>query len=213
MKLRFSFLSFVTLLVFLLSFPAWADVKLPSPRTDHRMTLFEALKQRASAPGGDFPTAPLSDGELSDVLWATTGLNRGAQGWTVPMAEGLPPYVDVYVAQGSGVFLYDWKGNALKEISKEDIRAKIGSQRFVASAPCSLILVGNARSLSSFKDKNTQKEFAHVAAGAMTQDTYLAASALGLGARYIHSMKTDEIKRALRLPAEDFVICLMILGK
>jgi nitroreductase len=155
----------------------------------------------------------LSAEDLSDILWASTGLNRGERGWTVPMSEGLPPYVDIYAALDNGVFLYDWKNNSLREISKEDIRAKIGAQRFVASAPCSLILVANAKSLSKFKDKDIQKEFAHVAAGAMTQDAYLAAAALGVGARYIHSMKLDEINSALRLTKEDFAICLMILGK
>jgi nitroreductase len=129
------------------------------------------------------------------------------------MSEGLPPYVDVYVATNEGVFLYDWGNNSLGEISKEDIRAKIGAQRFVASAPSSLILVGNSKALSEFKDESVQKEFAHVAAGAMTQDTYLAAAALNVGTRYIHSMKTDEIRSALNLPKDDFPICLMIMGK
>jgi hypothetical protein len=192
---------------------AWADVKLPAPRMDNGVTLFDALKRRASAPGGDIPATPLSEAELSDVLWATVGLNRGQTGWTVPMANGLPPYVDVYAALADGVFLYDWKDNILREISKEDVRANIGGQRFVAATPCVLILVGNAEALSHFRDAETKKEFANVAVGAMTQDTYLAAAALGLGARYIHSMKISEVKRALSLPEDDFPICLMMLGK
>ncbi|MDR1049319.1 MAG: hypothetical protein LBL51_06140, partial [Synergistaceae bacterium] len=98
--------------------PAAADVKLPEPRA-HAMTLFEALKRRSSAPGADFPTAPLSLEDLSDVLWAASGLNRG-RGWTVPMTQGLPPYVDIYAALKDGVFLYDWESHSLREISKAD---------------------------------------------------------------------------------------------
>jgi hypothetical protein len=180
---------------------------------DNKMTLFTAFKNRASAPGGDFPTAPLSAADLSDILWATTGLNRGSSGWTVPMAQGLPPYVDVYAALDAGIFLYDWKNHALVEISKADIRAKIGLQRFVASAPCSLVFVANKESLKSIKDETTKRDFANVAAGAMTQDTYLAAASLNVGARYIHSLKFDDIKSALRLPEDNWVICVMILGK
>jgi nitroreductase len=177
------------------------------------MPLFEALKKRQSAPGGDFPTAPLSDEELSNALWAATGLNRGEKGWTVPMDKGLPPYVDVYAALPSGVFRYDWKGHALSDISKKDIRAGIGLQNFVASAPCSLIFVANAESLSEIKNEALRGQFAAVAAGAMTQDVYLAAAAMGLGARYIHSIKEPEIKRELALKDSDSVICLMLLGK
>jgi hypothetical protein len=192
---------------------ALADEKLPEPQTSGGMGLFDALKKRASSPGGDFPNAPLSAGELSSVLWAATGLNRGDSGWTVPMDRGTPPYVDVYVALEGGVFLYDWRTNSLVERTRDDIRGDIGLQNFVASAPCSLILVANAESLSVFSDEDLRTQFADVAAGAMTQDVYLAAAAMNLGARYIHSLKEPEIKNALRLEDTDRVICLMMLGK
>lgn len=209
------FLSVSVLISFMILYgtSAMADIKLPAPQTEGGMGVFEALKKRASAPGGDFPTSALSPGELSSILWAATGLNRGDTGWTVPMAMGLPPYVDVYAALKDGVFLYDWKNNSLVEISKTDIRGGIGMQRFVANAPCSLIFVANAKSLSEINDEPHRREFADVAAGAMTQDVYLASAALGIGARYIDSIKEDEIKSAVSLPEGDRVICLMILGK
>jgi SagB-type dehydrogenase family enzyme len=177
------------------------------------MGLFEALKKRQSAPGGDFPTADPSDAELSNVLWAATGLNRGEKGWVVPMDRGLPPYVDVYAALPSGVFRYDWKTHSLADISKKDIRANLGLQNFVASAPCSLIFVANIESLSAVKNDSLKLQFSAVAVGAMTQDVYLAAAAMGLGARYIHSIKEADIKRELSLNDGDSVICLMLLGK
>jgi hypothetical protein len=193
--------------------PATADIKLPLPQTDGGIGVFEALKKRASAPGGDFPTAALPMEELSSLLWAATGLNRGETGWTVPMHMGLPPYVDVYAILDSGTFLYDWKANSLVEISKTDIRGNAGMQRFVASAPCGMVFVANGKSLSEIKDESLQREFADVAAGAMTQDVYLAAASLGIGARYIHSLKENELRAALSLPEDDRIICLMILGK
>ncbi|MDR0647859.1 MAG: nitroreductase family protein [Synergistaceae bacterium] len=192
---------------------AWADKKLPAPQTSGGMSLFEALKKRQSAPGGDFPTANVTDADLSSVLWAATGLNRGENGWTVPMERGLPPYVDVYAAMASGVFRYDWKTHSLLDVSKKDIRPNIGLQNFVAQAPCSLIFVANSESLSAINSEAFRLQFAAVAAGAMTQDVYLAAAALGLGARYIHSIKEAEIKRELALKDADSVICLMLLGK
>jgi hypothetical protein len=150
--------------------------------------------------------------DLSTVLWAASGLNRGDKGWTVPMDHGLPPYVRVYAALDSGVFLYDWSANALTDVSGEDIRDKIGAQRFVGKAPCVLILVSSAEGLSTIPE-NFKRQFAAVAVGAMTQDVYLASAALGLGARYIHSIKMDEARAALSLPDGDEIICLMLLGK
>jgi hypothetical protein len=193
--------------------PALADISLPAPQTDGGMGLFKALKERSSAPGGDFPTAPLSMEDLSTILWSATGLNRGEKGWTVPMTNGLSPYVYIYAALDSGVYRYDWAANSLIELSKEDIRDKIGAQRFVASAPCSLILISSAEGLETVKDDGLKKEFAAVAVGGMTQDIYLAAAALNVGARYIHSIKFAETRSLLGIPDGDEIICLMILGK
>ncbi|MDR2528845.1 MAG: nitroreductase family protein [Synergistaceae bacterium] len=190
---------------------AWG-AELPPPRMEGGMGLFEAFKKRASVPGGDFPTGKLELEELSTILWAASGLNRGERGWTVPMARGLAPYCKVYVAEDVGIFLYDWRTHSLKEISKENVRAKVGAQSFVKMAPCILIVVADGEGLAEF-DEPDRAEFANVAAGAMTQDIYLAAAALGVGTRYIHSMRVDEIQRALGLPEGDRPICLMMLGK
>jgi SagB-type dehydrogenase family enzyme len=192
---------------------AFAGIKLPAPQTEGGMGLFEALKLRQSAPGGGFPKGDLSEQELSNILWAMSGLNRGKTGWTVPMASGLPPYVRIYAALKDGVFLYDWDTHSLEDVSKKDIRADIGAQRFVADAPCILILVPDTKALAEFDDETTRLEFANVAAGAMTQDAYLAAAAMNLGARYIHAMKEDAIKEALSIAEDNRPICIFPLGK
>ena len=203
----------LSLLLLSVGTSAYADVKLPPPQTEGGMGLFESLKKRASAAGGDFPIAPIEPEELSTILWAATGLNRGETGWTVPMAKGLEPYCKIYVAQDEGIFLYDWRVHGLTEVSKENIRAKVGSQNFVKTAPCILIVVADGKALSDNFNEKDAAEFAAVAAGAMTQDVYLAAAALEIGARYIHSMNLEEIRRALSLPDEDYPLCLMLLGK
>ena len=192
---------------------AYADIKLPPPQTEGGMSLFESLKKRSSAAGGDFPIAPLELEELSTILWAATGLNRGETGWTVPMAKGLEPYCRIYAVQDEGIFLYDWRVHGLVEISKENVRSKVGSQNFVKTAPCVLIVVANGKALSDNFNEKDSAEFAAVATGAMTQDIYLAAAALEIGARYIHSMNLEAIREALSLPDEDYPLCLMLLGK
>jgi nitroreductase len=192
---------------------AFAAVKLPDPQTSGGMSFFEALKLRQSAPGGDFPKGELSAQELSNILWAMSGLNRGDTGWTIPMSSGLPPYVRVYAATKDGTFLYDWSEHSLENISDKDIRADIGAQRFVADASCVLILVEDKEALASFGDDTVETEFANVAAGGMTQHAYLAAAAMNIGARYIHSMKIRNIVSSLSLPENDRPICIFMLGK
>ncbi|MDR1110953.1 MAG: nitroreductase family protein [Deltaproteobacteria bacterium] len=192
-----------------------ADVDLPAPQTEGGMGLFEALKKRSSVPGGDFSLAEVTLGELSTVLWAASGLNRGQTGWTVPMAEGLAPYVRIYVAGQEGTFRYDWGGHRLVEVSGENIKARIGGPAFIRKAFYVLVLTTDREILGQLVrgGKDRQDEFAQVLAGAMTQDIYLAAAALSLGTRYIHSMNVEAVKSALGLGPDDYPIALMLLGK
>lgn len=203
------------LLVLSLSFnsTAVADIALPPPQTEGGMGLFEALKKRSSVPGGDFSPAEVKLEDLSTILWAATGLNRGQKGWTVPMSKGQPPYCRIYVAGSEGVWLYDWVNHALKEVSQENIKNKIGNQSFVKRAFYVLIVVSDSEALSFFNDEKMAEEFSQVLTGAMTQNIYLAAAALKLGTRYIHAIDSEVIKTSLKLPQGDEPICLMLLGK
>jgi nitroreductase len=206
---RLSSLSLLLLLV--LATPAFADRALPPPQQEGGMGIFEALKKRSSVVGGDFSPGEITPQELSTILWAATGLNRGTTGWTVPMAHGRPPYCRVYVADAGGVFLYDWSAHSLKEISAKNIKADIGAQSFVKKAASILIFVSDAQSLAGFG--GNADEYGHVAVGAMTQNVYLAAASLGIGARYIHSLRREAVVSALKLPEGDVPVCLMLLGK
>ena len=163
------------------------DIVLPPPQTDGGLGLFEALKKRSSVSGAAISPAEVTLEELSTVLWAASGLNRGQTGWTVPMAEGLAPYVRVFVAGPGGVWLYDWAAHKLIEISKENVKAGIAAQAFVAKAWYSLIFVSDKKiSAGLGPGAPAADNFIQVLTGAMTQDVYLAAAALGLGSRYIH---------------------------
>jgi nitroreductase len=211
------FVAFVTVFAFILG-PQLAladDIDLPSPQTEGGLGLFEALKKRSSVAGGDFSLAEVTKEELSTILWSASGLNRGQTGWTVPMAEGLPPYVKIYVAGQEGLFRYDWAGHKLLEISKENIKAKIGGPRFITKAYYVLILTTDKEILGRLVHggQNSQDEFANVLVGSMTQDIYLAAAALNLGTRYIHSMNKAAVSAALQLDEKDYPIALMLLGK
>ncbi len=199
------------LLLFSLSF-CYADITLPTPQTKDGMSLFESLKKRASTPGGGFPSEQVTVDELSTVLWAASGLNRGKSGWTVPMAKGKAPYVRIYVASEKGTFLYEWEGHYLHEINNQDIRGDIGQQSFTKRAAYSLIFVLDAGALTNITPEEITN-FSYTAVGAMSQNVYLAAAALKLSARYIHSIKSEAISQALQLPKDDVPLSMILLGK
>lgn len=200
---------FVSLLS--LSF-CYADITLPTPQTKEGMGLFASLKKRASTPGGAFPAGQVTDEELSTVLWAASGLNRGKTGWTVPMAKGKAPYVRIYVASEKGTFLYEWEGHYLREINNKDIRGDIGLQNFTKRAAYSLIFVSDTSSMADIKPEQVTN-FSYTAVGAMSENVYLTAAALKLSARYIHSIKPEAISQALQLPESNIPLGMILLGK
>ena len=209
--LRFRYVVLTVLFLCLAGVAAAETIKLPPPQTAGGPGLFDMLKNRASATGGAFPTGKVSHEELSTLLWAATGLNRPDKGWTVPMAMGREPYCRVYITGEEGTFLYDWKTHSLIETSKEDARKEVGSQSFVAGASHVLIFVSDGKTLESFGARG--EAWGAVAVGAMTQNVYLAAEALGIGTRYIAGLKPDVVRSACALESVDAPICIMPIGK
>jgi hypothetical protein len=185
---------------------------LPAPQKSGGAGVFDALAGRASGTRSNFPNGDISAQELSTILWAASGLNRPEKGWTVPMAAGKEPYCKVYVLGKDGVFLYDWKGHALNTVSKGDARLAVSGQEFVAGAPYVLLFVADGKALDAAGGQRAAG-WGLVLTGAMTQDVYLAAGSLGIGARYMASMKEDPVRDALKLDATDTPICIMPLGK
>ena len=185
---------------------------LPAPQKTGGEGIFDALSHRASGTRNAFPHGDISTQELSTILWAASGLNRPEKGWTAPMASGSEPYCKVYVLGKCGVFLYDWKQHALNTVSQGDARLDVSGQRFVAEAPYVLLFVADGKVLEAMNDPRAAG-WAPVLTGAMTQNVYLAAESMGIGARYMASMKEEVAREALKLDPSDTPICIMPLGK
>jgi hypothetical protein len=192
---------------------ARADVKLPKPKTSGGDGIFDLLEKRASGVRGDFPKGKVPTEDLATILWSATGRNRGGRGWTIPLAGGKPPYVKIYALTGEGAFLYDWKEHSLVEVSAKNIMGDITGDAFVRESSCILVFVTDMKDLGSMARFNEGNALAYTAAGAMSQNAYLAADALGISTRYMVSMKTDAVRRELKLNETDTPLCIMPLGK
>lgn len=179
---------FLTTLAVLLAFAVAAfaaDTILPNPEKSGGLSVLEAMANRSSAKPEAFENKSIPEKDLSTLLWAGTGLNRD-KGWTVPMANGVAPYVDIYVLLKSGVYSYDWAKNMLLQLSAKNVIPRASGQEYVTTAPCILVFVtkeGRAR----------VESWADVAAGAMSQNIYLACEALGLKARYAATFNKEAL--------------------
>ncbi|MDO5114585.1 MAG: nitroreductase family protein [Synergistaceae bacterium] len=183
-----------------------ANIVLTSPQRSGGPGVLDAIANRSSAAQSDFKPQELSTEELSTLLWAATGRNREPKGWTVPMAMGREPYVSVYVMMKSGSYLYNWEKNALMQISSEkNCSRRAVSQDFAKSAPCILVFVSSGTM--------NMDNFNYIATGAMSQNVYLAAEALGLKTRFLASFNKVNIEEALNLGPVMKVTGVMAVGR
>jgi nitroreductase len=190
-----------------------SSVALPAPQKTGGKALLDAVAARASASGSGFPSQAISPEEMSTLLWAASGKNRPDK-WTIPFAQGVEPYVDIYVAGKEGIYRYAWQDHSLKLAAGGDFRARINPQGFAGAASHILIFVSNRNSLKQ-RGGSPQHwaKWTHAATGAMTQQLYLVSDSLGIGARYAETMDVNLVRQTLDIPADEEPICIFALGK
>ncbi len=191
---------------------AAAETALLKPVTEGGKGVLSAIDARSSALQNQFPTGPINAEDMSTLLWAASGRNRGGNGWTVPTAMGRDPYCTVYLAQAGGVFRYDGKKHSLTEISKENIIPGITSQSFATKAPAVLIFVIDGDKVAAFSDPARRASFGYLLVGAMTEHVYLAADSLNIGVRYMATLNADFVRAKLGLKAADTPVCILPMG-
>ena len=98
-------------------------MELPVPNKTGGMPLMQALSARHSTKT-NYSGAALSPQQLSDLLWATWGVNREDGRRTAPTAMNRQD-VRVYVALENGVWQYD-AGHALIKVLDGDWRGQMG---------------------------------------------------------------------------------------
>jgi hypothetical protein len=108
--------------------PAQEILSLPAPVKSGGMPLMEALSARHS--NRNFSSAPLSEQQVSDLLWAVWGINRPDGRHTAPSANNRQEVV-VYAVLASGVWRYDPTAHALVRESGQNLLSRFGEAPLV----------------------------------------------------------------------------------
>ncbi|MDR2886185.1 MAG: SagB/ThcOx family dehydrogenase [Rikenellaceae bacterium] len=164
----------------LAAFPARAaePVKLLKPNLERGKNIMQALSERRST--RSFDARELSKADLSDLLWAATGINRPDGRRTNPTAINKQE-IDVYVCTAQASYLYDYKQHQLVPLTDGDARP-------FPKAPVNLVIVGA-----------TDFRFTDVDAGIVSQNISLFCSGAGLATVPRAGMDQAALKKALKL--------------
>ena len=185
-------------------------VQLPVPTKTGGMPLADALAARRST--RSFADVELSPQQLSDLLWATAGINRDDGHTTYPVGRGRKD-MTLFVFTQSSVFRYDPAAHALVTIVADDKRADTGVQPFVGQAAVNLVFVHDMALWEDSDESRREGEvwgYAH--AGAMMQNAYLHAAAQSWSAVVRGLFDGGKLKTLLKLAPKQRVVLTQSIG-
>ncbi len=192
-------------------------IRLPEPKFKG-IPLEEAIRKRRTI--RSFLRKPISLDHLSQLLWAGYGSTEGFRR-TVPSAGALYP-MDLYVAIGEvegvekGVYHYIPAEHSLTLIHKEDVREDIAKaslyQMWMADAAVSFVITAEYRRIT-VKYGERGIRYAIMEAGNISQNIFLQAESLGLGAGIVGAFHDDKIMQIMRLPKNHHPLLIMPVGK
>lgn len=194
-------------------------IQLPKPSLKGNLSLEEAFSKRRSHRA--FKKEPLTLKEVSQILFASQGVNNKKLGRTVPSAGALYP-IDAYLVSGNvqeippGVYKYRAENHQLIKISPGDKRKELLSATFfqfwVEEAPATIILAATPwRTMIKYGWKG--KAFVLIEIGHSAQNISLQAASLGLGTVCVGGFKKMIIKKILGLKGAETPLYIMPLGR
>ena len=197
-KLLLSLLALITMIG---TANAQESISLPQPEVQKlSMSLGDALKQRRSY--RDMSDKDVDLQTVSTILWAACGISDPATGKiTAPSAINMQD-IKVFVCSQYGVCRYMPKENTLVPVTMTDIRSSLAAgQDFAKTAPVSLLLVS-----TKDNERMDNNRYGGVDAGYVSQNIYLACTALGLHTVARAMMDKDAVKKALDLPDTSIIL-------
>ncbi|MBO7587046.1 MAG: nitroreductase family protein [Bacteroidales bacterium] len=182
-------------------------IKLPAPTITGGMPLYEALNNRQTQ--RKFSPQPLTEQQLSDLLWCAGGVNRPDGKLTSPTARNAQE-IDIYVFMESGVYLYVPKENILKLILPEDHRVEMSQRsKMPAEAPVTLLFFANYDKMGGF-DEDARIFYGATDAGFVSQNVYLYCAANKLSTVVMGAIDRDLLNELI--PVEGKAILAQPVG-
>lgn len=172
-------------------------IELKNPDKTRGTSIMEAFSKRQSI--REYSEKPLSIQDLSDLLWATIGINRSESGkLTAPTAMNKQE-ISLYVCFAEGAYLYDAKEHSLIPVAKGDFRPIMAvKQDYVNKAPVVLVIVAD---VSKFDGDNTDRnmQMCAIDGGIVSQNISIFCAGTNMATVPRGWMDTEALKKALKL--------------
>lgn len=185
-------------------------ITLKQPRFASGKTVLEALENRKST--REYSSEPLSEHELSELLWAAGGINRADGHRTAPSAMNTQN-IDIYVFLATGIYKYEPKKHILEPIIEGNHQKESGSQEYVATAPVNLLLVARPAVVKGKEVTPEQQDsWSYLAAAYISENVYLYCAAAGLATVARAFIDKEALKELLKLTDKEEAVLGQSVG-
>ena len=192
-------------------------IALPAPQKDLKFPLMRALENRRSL--RKWKDEPLSEQELSNLLWAACGITQEATKnakckRTAPSACNSQE-IKVYVATRDGAFLYDEVNHQLVPKRSGSLMEHIGTQKMMHSAPVGLIYVADFSKMTNFLYKSDDERWfmATTDTGFISQNVYLYCATGNLSTVVLGLVKRDKLHDLMGLEECEKIVFTQVVGR
>jgi len=182
-------------------------LELPTPQKTGGMPLMETLAKRTTVRA--FDTTDISRQQLSNLLWASFGVNRPDGKRTAPSASNKQE-IDIYVLLKNDAYMYDARNHMLIQIAREDLRSQAADQRF-ADAPVQLIFIADLTKRGENSEEGKLRT-ANLDCGYISQNTYLYCTSEGLVTGARGSVNRDALISKLKLKPDQKILLAHSVG-
>ena len=186
------------------------------------MPLEKVIAQRRSI--RRFTPEPLSQLQLSQILWAAQGITDTSLKYRAVPSAGATYPLEILVACGrraieeidDGVYHYNIDNHSLTQHHQGDVRAELAEaafdQEFIYEAPVDIIICAvYNRTLMHYGDRGDR--YVHIEVGHAGQNIYLQATALGLATVAIGAFYDEPVREVLQLDKQYQPLYIMPLGR
>jgi SagB-type dehydrogenase family enzyme len=195
-------------------------IKLPPPATRGGKPLAEALQIRRTV--RHFANRSLDLAQLSQLLWKADGVSDSQGHRTSPSAGATYP-VDLYLVVGergvtslpAGIYHYEVAPHALMPVARGNFHPLVARaclhQAWMAEAPVMLVITGEYRRCTARYGQRGIR-YTHMEAGNVSQNLFLAAESLDLGAGIVGAFEDQALAQVLKLPPAHEPLLVMPVG-
>jgi len=196
-------------------------IYLPPPITEGEISLEEAMAKRRSV--RKFTADPVSQSQLSQILWAAQGVNNETWKYRTTPSAGATYPLEIFIFCGegcvegmdAGVYHHVTAGHCLTLLHKEDMRPALAkaalSQDCVRDTPLDIVICAlYQRTVFSYGKRG--ERYVHIEAGHVGQNIYLQAAAFGLGTVAIGAFNDEQVGEVLKLDKQYQPLYIMPVG-